>query len=338
MALGMGPVVGGLLVEKAGWEWIFFLNVPVALVAVPLTIWAVQESRDETAIRRIDVLGILTLSVGLGGLVLGLVQANSYGWASGRIAAEFAVGVIALAAFIVLQLRGRDPMLNMDFFRSRNFDAGNVVAFLVTFSMFATFFFITLYMQDVEGLSPLQTGVRFLPMTVLIIVTAPVAGRLSDRFGSRGLLTLGMLLVSTSLLLESRISDTSGFSTLLPAFIVGGLGMGMTMSPMTAVVMSSVDRTKAGAASGVLSMTRMIGGVFGVASLTAIFEHLSNTRAAAGHASSDVFIYALSHSLRYSAGVALVGAVVAFAFIRTHNQEAAVAAAAEGEDLVAEAA
>ena len=277
-----------------------------------------RESRDETAIRRVDVPGILTLSIGLGGLVLGLVQANDYGWTSGRILTEFAVGVVSLAAFIVLQLRGRDPMLNMDFFRNRTFNAGNVVAFLVTFSMFATFFFITLYMQNVEGLSPLQTGVRFLPMTILIIGTAPVAGKLSDRFGSRGLLTLGMTLVAASLLLESRISDTSGFLTLLPAFIVGGLGMGMTMSPMTAAVMSSVDRTKAGAASGVLSMTRMIGGVFGVASLTAIFEHLSKARAAAGHPPADVFIYSLSHSLRYSAAVALVGAVVAFAFIRTH--------------------
>ncbi len=199
LALGMGPVVGGLLVEKAGWEWIFFLNVPVAVVAVPLTMWAVRESRDETAIKRVDVPGILSLSIGLGGLVLGLVQANDYGWTSGRILTEFAVGVVSLAAFIVLQLRGRDPMLNMDFFRNRTFNAGNVVAFLVTFSMFATFFFITLYMQNVEGLSPLQTGVRFLPMTILIIGTAPVAGKLSDRFGSRGLLTLGMTLVSASL-------------------------------------------------------------------------------------------------------------------------------------------
>ena len=122
-------------------------------------------------------------------------------------------------------------------------------------------------------------------------------------------------------MLESRITDTSGYLTLLPAFIVGGMGMGMTMSPMTAAVMSSVDRTKAGAASGVLSMTRMIGGVFGVASLTAIFEHLSKARAAAGHAPSDVFIYSLSHSLRYSAAVAWSGAVVAFAFIRTHRAE-----------------
>ncbi len=337
LALGMGPVVGGLLVEKAGWEWIFFLNVPVAIIAAPLTVYAVRESRDETAIRRVDLLGILTLSLGLGGLVLGLVQANDYGWTSPRILAEYAVGVIGLVAFILLQLRGRDPMLDMSFFRNRTFNAGNVIAFLVTFSMFATFFFITLYMQNVEQLSPLQTGVRFLPMTVLIIATAPIAGKLSDRYGSRWLLTGGMTLIAASLFLESRITDTSGYLTLLPAFLVGGVGMGMTMSPMTAAVMSSVDRTKAGAASGVLSMTRMIGGVFGVASLTAIFEHLSKGRAAAGHAPSDVFIYSLSHSLRYSAAVALLGAFVAFAFIRTHRVDVAEAAPAE-DTAIAEAA
>jgi EmrB/QacA subfamily drug resistance transporter len=321
LALGMGPVVGGLLVEKAGWEWIFFLNVPVALIAAPLTVYAVRESRDETAIRRVDLLGIATLSLGLGGLVMGLVQANDYGWTSGRIATEFAVGIVGMVAFVLLQLRGRDPMLDMGFFRNRTFNAGNVIAFLVMFSMFATFFFITLYMQNIERLSPLETGVRFLPMTVLIILTAPFAGRLSDRYGSRWLLTGGMTLIAASLFLESRITDTSGYLTLLPAFLVGGVGMGMTMSPMTAAVMSSVDRTKAGAASGVLSMTRMVGGVFGVASLTALFEHLSTGRAAAGHAPSDVFIYSLSHSLRYSSAIALLGAFVAVAFIRSHRVE-----------------
>ncbi len=321
LALGMGPVVGGFLVEKAGWEWIFFLNVPVAVVAAPLTMYAVRESRDETAVRRIDWLGIATLSIGLGGLVLGLVQANDYGWASGRILGEFAIGVAGLVAFVMLQLRGRDPMLDMGFFRNRTFNAGNVIAFLVMFSMFATFFFITLYMQNIERLSPLETGVRFLPMTLLIIATAPVAGKLSDRYGSRWLLTGGMSLIAASLFLESRISDTSGYLTLLPAFLVGGVGMGMTMSPMTAAVMGSVDRTKAGAASGVLSMTRMVGGVFGVASLTALFEHLSSGRAAAGHAPSDVFIYSLSHSLRYSAAIAAVGALVALAFIRSHRRQ-----------------
>ena len=326
LALGMGPVVGGLLVEKAGWEWIFFLNVPVALIAIPVTIYAVQESRDPAAVRRVDFAGILTLTVGLGALVLALVQSNDYGWTSPRILTEFAIAAVGLTAFGLLQWRQSDPMLDLSFFRNRTFNAGNATAFLVTFSMFATFFFLTIYMQTILGLSALETGVRFLPMTILIIVTAPIAGRLSDKYGSRWLLTGGMTMVSLSLFLESRITDSSGYLTLLPAFIVGGIGMGMTMSPMTAAVMGSVDRTKAGAASGVLSMVRMIGGVFGVAALTAVFSHLSAARAAEGHGQSDVFIYALSHSLQYSAVFALAGAVVAFLFVRTHHEEPATAA------------
>jgi EmrB/QacA subfamily drug resistance transporter len=320
MALGMGPVLGGLLVEKAGWEWIFFLNVPVALIAIPVTLYAVKESRDESATRRIDWLGILTLSVGLGSLVLAMVQANDYGWTSTRTLLELVLAAVGLVAFGLLQWRQSEPMLDLNFFRDRNFNAGNVTAFLVSFSMFATFFFITIYMQSAMGLSALETGVRFLPMTLLIILTAPIAGRMSDKYGSRWLLTVGMTLVALSLFLESRITDTSGYATLLPAFVVGGVGMGMTMSPMTALVMGSVDRAKAGAASGVLSMTRMIGGVFGVAALTSLFDHLSATHGA-GHSQSDVFIYALSHSLRYSAAIALVGAFVAAIFIRSHHEE-----------------
>ncbi len=327
MALGMGPVVGGLLVEKAGWEWIFFLNVPVALIAISVTLYAVHESRDESATRRIDFLGIATISAGLGALVLALVQTNEYGWTSTRTLSELAIAAVGLTAFALLQWRQAEPMLDLGFFKDRTFTAGNVTAFLVSFSMFATFFFITLYMQSVMHLSPLETGVRFLPMTLLIIATAPIAGRLSDRYGSRGLLAIGMTLVATSLFLESRITDTSGFLTLLPAFLVGGVGMGMTMSPMTAAVMGSVDRTKAGAASGVLSMTRMIGGVFGVAALTAMFNNLSAGRAAAGHNPADVFIYSLSHSLRWSAAIALAGAVVAGLFIRSHHGDAVEAEA-----------
>src|SRR5919204_245552 len=191
LALGMGPVLGGLLVEKAGWEWIFFLNVPVAVIAVPVTLYAVRESRDPSARRRIDWAGILSLSAGMGLLVLALVQANDYGWTSAPTLAGLAVAAAGLVVFGWLQITGDDPMVDLGFFRNRTFSAGNVTAFLVMYSMFATFFFITLYMQNVLRLSPLETGARFLPMTVLIILTAPVAGRLSDRFGSRGLLAGG---------------------------------------------------------------------------------------------------------------------------------------------------
>ena len=339
LALGMGPVVGGILVEKAGWEWIFFLNVPVALIAIPVTLYAVKESRDESAARRIDWAGIITISIGLGALVLGVVQANTYGWTSTHTLTLFATAVVGLLAFGYSQWRQTEPMLDLNFFRDRNFNAGNVTAFLVTFSMFATFFFITIYMQNIMQLSPIETGVRFLPMTILIIVAAPIAGKASDKYGSRWLLTVGMTLVAVSLFLESRITDTSAYIwPLLPAFILGGIGIGMTMSPMTALVMGSVDRAKAGAASGVLSMTRMIGGAFGVAALTAVFQQISTNQTHAGSNPHDVFIYALSHTLLLSTGVAIAGAVVAAIFVRTHHGADEAATAPGAETIPAEAA
>ena len=164
---------------------------PVALIAIPVTLYAVRESRDETASGRVDYAGIATLSLGLFLLVLGLVQANDYGWTSTRTLGMFAVAIVSLGAFVALQLRAAEPMVDLGFFKNRTFTAGTAIGFLVSYSMFATFFFITLYMQNALGLSALQTGVRFLPMTLLIIATAPVAGRLSDRFGSRWLLALG---------------------------------------------------------------------------------------------------------------------------------------------------
>ena len=234
MALGMGPVVGGVLVEKAGWEWIFFLNVPVAMIAIPVTMYAVKRvaRRDRRPPDRLG--GDPTLSLGLGLLLLAVVQANDYGWTSTRTLAEFAIAAVGLVAFGISQWKQSEPMLDLNFFRDRNFNAGNITAFLVTFSMFATFFFMTIYMQTVDGALAAQTGVRFLPMTLLIIVAAPIAGRASDKYGSRWLLATGMSLVAASLFLESRITDSSGYLTLLPAFILGGIGIGMTMSPMTA--------------------------------------------------------------------------------------------------------
>jgi MFS family permease len=199
-------------------------------------------------------------------------------------------------------------------------------------------------MQNALGLSALQTGVRFLPMTLLIIATAPIAGRMSDRFGSRWLLAVGMVLVAISLAIESRITATSGYETLLPAFIIGGVGMGLTMSPMTAAVMGSVDRTKAGVASGILSMSRMIGGVFGVATLTAVFQQITANRIpelmAQGEshqlAARDAFTYALSRSLLLSVAVALVGAVVAVVGIRSHHPAEPAPAPETDEDVALE--
>src|SRR4051794_15183616 len=233
MALAIGPVVGGFLVEHVSWQSIFFLNLPVAALAVVVTLAAAPESRDETVDRYVDVPGVAALSIGLASLVLALVEGNTWGWGSPAILALFATAIVGLTAFAIIERRVRAPMVQFSFFRSRSFLGANLVAFIVSFSMFAMFFFIALYMQNVRGYSPLQAGVRFLPSTVVIMFIGPIAGRLADRIGSRPLMTLGLTLAGLSLLWQSFLDVDTSYAFLAGSFVVMGLGMGFTMSPMS---------------------------------------------------------------------------------------------------------
>src|SRR5689334_21532885 len=270
IALAIGPLVGGWLTEDVSWRAIFLLNVPVDVVAVAVTLFATQESRDETASRRVDVPGIVTLTLGLTALVLALVEGNAWGWGSARIVALLVVSVVSLAGFVAIERRSPVPVVDFRFFASRSFIGANLVAFAVTFSMFAMFFFIALYLQNILGYSPLEAGVRFLPTTFIVIVAGPLAGRLSDRIGPRPLMVAGLIAIAISLGWLSRIRVDTSFGFLLPAFMLMGVGMGLVMSPMSTAAMNAVDRSKAGVASGTLSMVRMVGGTFGVAALGAL--------------------------------------------------------------------
>jgi EmrB/QacA subfamily drug resistance transporter len=347
LALAIGPVLGGFLTQQVSWRAIFFINPPIAAVAVAVTLFAARESRDESVSRSVDLPGIGAITVGLTAIVLALVEGNEWHWGSTRTVALLATAAVALVAFVAIELRSRAPMVDFAFFRSRSFLGSNVVAFLVSFAMLAMFFFISLYMQNVLGYSPLQTGVRFLPTTLVIIVMGPLAGRLTDRVGPRPLITLGMIVVAASLFIQSHITVHSGYGLLLPGFLLMGFGMGLVMSPMSTAGMNAVDRTKAGVASGVLSMSRMVGGTFGVAVMgalvaaigrTKINERLpqlpATTRSAIAnslgsgglpgqHSSPQVlaavraaFVSALGTGLLIGTGVTLIGAVAAWALIQ----------------------
>jgi EmrB/QacA subfamily drug resistance transporter len=346
LALAIGPIVGGFLTEDVSWRAIFFINPPIAVGAVAVTLFAARESRDETVGRNVDFAGIATLTVGLTALVLALVEGNSWHWGSARIMGLFVVAVVAMGAFVAVELRQRAPMLDFTFFRSRTSTGANLVAFLVTFAMFAQFFFLTLYMQNVLRYSPLQTGVRFLPATFVIIIMGPVAGRLTDRVGPRFLMALGLAIVGAALLIQSQLTINTGYGLLLPGFILMGLGIGLVMSPMSTAAMNAVDRTKSGAASGVISMSRMVGGTVGLAVMGALVttigrskldRSLPNVPAAAraklanalgsgatpnGHDSPRLidalhhaFVSALAAGLRVGAAVAFIGALLALCLI-----------------------
>ena len=244
LALAIGPVVGGFLTEDVSWRAIFFINPPIAVIAVAVTLFATRESRDETVDRTVDYAGIAAVTIGLTALVLALVEANSWGWSSARVMSLLVVAAIALPAFVLIERRVKAPIVNFAFFKSRTFVGANLVAFLISFAMFAQFFFLTLYLQNILHYSPLQTGVRFLPATVLIIIMGPLAGRLTDRVGSRPLMTLGLVVVAAALGIQSRLTIHTGYGLLLPGFVLMGLGMGLVMSPMSTAAMNSVDRTR----------------------------------------------------------------------------------------------
>jgi EmrB/QacA subfamily drug resistance transporter len=361
IALALGPLVGGWLTEDVSWRAIFFLNLPVAAGAIAVTLFAAHESRDETVSRQVDIPGIATLTIGLTALVLALVEGNSWGWGSPEIIALLLSAAIGLGAFVAIERRSAAPIVDFDFFRSRSFVGANVVAFAVSFSMLAVFFFLTLYMQNILGYSPLEAGVRFLPSTLIIIVAGPVAGRLTDKIGPRPLITSGMVLVAISLLWQSRLQVDSSYLFLLPAFMLLGIGMGLVMSPMSTAAMNSVDRTKAGVASGTLSMSRMVGGTFGVAVLGALVatvgrhdltqslpqlpdatrERLvdglgsgAGTQGAPGQvvdAAHAAFVDALGTALTLSAAIAAVAAVLAWLLLSPGRPVAPVAVPVEAE-------
>jgi EmrB/QacA subfamily drug resistance transporter len=349
------------------WRAIFFLNPPIAVGAVAVALFATKESRDETVSRAVDFPGIAAITVSLTALVLALVEGNRWNWGSTRIVSLLVLAVIALVAFVVIERRVKAPMVDFTFFRSRTFLGANVVAFLISFAMLASFFFLALYMQNILHYSPLGTGVRFLPATCVIIVMGPLAGRLTDRVGPRPLMTVGLIVASASLFVDSQITVHSGYLLLLPGFILLGIGMGLVMSPMSTAAMNAVDRTKAGVASGVLSMSRMVGGTFGVAVMGALvtaigrakidqrLPHLpAATRSAIAdslgggipghHASAqvvatvrDAFVSALGTGLTIGATTTLIGAALAWWLIQpTATTEAAPAAAADlGPEVLA---
>ena len=260
LALAIGPLGGGLIVDNLNWNWIFFVNVPVGVLGIAVSQFAIRESRDTSHEQSIDLPGLLTSAGFLFSLSYALVEGNSHGWTSPEILGLFATAAVLLVAFIVVEKRQRLAMLDLSLFKIGAFTGSNVVAMLVSLSMFGVFFFVSLYIQNILGYSATQAGAAFLPMVSLIILIAPLSGRLSDRIGSRWLMGGGMTLVGLSLLLYERVTVHSDFWTLLPSMILGGVGMAMTMSPMTSAAMGAVPVDKAGVGSGVLNSFRQVGG------------------------------------------------------------------------------
>jgi EmrB/QacA subfamily drug resistance transporter len=313
LALVIGPLVGGLITEYLDWSWIFFVNVPIGILGIVASYLFIDESRDETHVR-LDLPGLATSAVGLFALTYGLIEANTYGWSSTRIVGSFVLAGVSLFAFVLLERRQRDPMLPLELFRSGTYTGANLVVLLVALAMFGVFFFVSLYMQNILGYSPVQAGAAFLPMTILIILVAPVAGKTSDRIGSRGLMTAGMVLIATQLVMFSRLSADASYRDLFPALLIGGVGMALTMTPSAAAATRSVPVDKAGVGSAVLNSARQVGGTMGIALMGAIMAS-----AAGGERTQEAFMKGFEPALLVAAGIAVAGAIVAFTLVRPHE-------------------
>ncbi|HET8556050.1 MAG TPA: MFS transporter [Gaiellaceae bacterium] len=319
LALAIGPLGGGLITEHINWNWIFFVNIPIGALAIVVSQLVIRESRDTSVEQSIDAPGLITSGAGLFFLSFALVEGNRHGWTSPEILSFFALGFAVLSAFVVLQQRRRLPLLDLSLFRIGAFTGANIVAMLVSLSMFGVFFFVTLYVQNILHYSPAKAGATFLPMVLLIIFIAPIAGRLSDRIGSRWLMGGGMTLLGISLLLYERVTVHSSFWTLLPPMLVGGFGMAMTMSPMTSAAMGAVPVAKAGVGSGVLNSFRQVGGSLGIALMGAIVGSYIHPNAH-GLAAAQNYVDGLHAGFEVGAAITFVAAIVAIVLVRTRPE------------------
>jgi EmrB/QacA subfamily drug resistance transporter len=319
MALAIGPLLGGIITEHISWNWIFYVNVPIGVAGVIAALTVVPESKDTSHEQRLDLPGLLTSGIGLLALVYALIEGHEYGWTSARIVGLFLVAAVALVGFVLLERHQRLPMLDLSLFRNGTFLGANIVAILVTLAMFGIFVFFPIYMQTFRGWSPIQAGAALLPWTLMVVVFAPIAGKLSDRVGSRWLMAGGMTVVAACCLLLSTVTLHSTFWHMLPAFLLGGLGMSFVMTPMSAAAMGAAPVAKAGVASGVLNTFRQVGVALGIAITGAIVANRATASAAGGASPPEAFVHGLTFAMRVSAVICLGAAVVAAVLVRRYR-------------------
>jgi EmrB/QacA subfamily drug resistance transporter len=304
LAIAIGPLVGGAVVEGASWQWIFWLNVPIGIALLPIAWTKLTESYGSTT--RLDLPGLILASVGLLGIVLGVVRGNDHGWTSLTVLPPLVIGAVLVAAFIGWELRAREPMLPMQLFRSRGFALTNAASLLMFFGMFGSIFLLAQFLQVVQHYSPLQAGLRTLPWTAMPVFIAPFAGALSDKIGGRALLAAGLGLQAIGLgWLAAVTSPTVAYTTLVPAFVISGVGMSLFFAPVANVVLSSVRRDQEGIASGANNAIRELGGVFGIAVLGAVFS------AHGGYASGTAFVSGLAPAVWVGASAVAVASAAA---------------------------
>jgi EmrB/QacA subfamily drug resistance transporter len=328
LAIALGPLVGGAIVTGISWHWIFWLNVPIGLVLAPLALSRLEETRGSES--ALDLPGLGLASVGLLGIVWGLVRGNAHGWTTLGIVTPIVGGALLVAAFVAWELRAKAPMLPMAFFRDRTFTLTNVASLLMAFGMFGSIFLLAQFFQTVQHLSPLASGLRILPWTAMPIFIAPVAGAFSDRIGGQRIMAVGLALQAAGLIWIAAVTTpTLAYIHLVIPFALSGVGMALFFAPVANVVLSAVRPEHEGKASGANNAIRELGGVFGVAVLASVFSRVG------GYQSGAAFVHGTTTAVYVGGAIVALGAVAA-AFIPARKQRAG--AADRSSDLVLETA
>ncbi|MEK6277706.1 MAG: MFS transporter [Actinomycetota bacterium] len=278
LALAIGPLVGGVLIDAASWRWIFWLNPPIAAAGAAILLYAAEESRDESAGRRLDVAGFVLLTLGLTGVVLALIESSTWGWDSAGTLGLLAGGSALLAAFWVVEHRVAEPIVDFSLFRNGPYFGASAAGFALVGCYWSLMYFQPQYLQNVLDYSAIAAGLLILPVTAPMLAISPLAGALIARFGARALMTAGMLTAVAGLLIQTRIDAGSGYGLLLPGFLLFGIALGLVYAPMSTAAMSSMPREKAGIASGVLAMNRVMAGALGLAATGAVFAALQRDK------------------------------------------------------------
>ncbi len=271
-ASALGPIIGGLLVDNLSWGYIFLVNIPLGIVAIVAAVIVIEESTEPNASRRMDWPGIFFATVALSSLTFALIEGTSYGWTSPLILSLFTVSAICFAAFLFIEKRSKPPLVDIGLFKNINFSAGNILNILLMLSLIGILFLLVLFLEIVLGFSAIKTGLILLPMPLAVLVVAPIAGKLADKNIAKRLLTAGMFITGVAIFLLSQLSIDTTWQSLVIPLALAGVGMGLVMAPVNTVILASVPVEKSGAASGIMSTTRQLGGLLGIALLGAVLQ------------------------------------------------------------------
>jgi EmrB/QacA subfamily drug resistance transporter len=315
LALAIGPLLGGVISQHLSWGWIFYINVPVGVATIALGAWAISESRESAAPRRLDVPGIVTSVLSLLGLTYALIEGHDRGWTSGVILGSFALAIVSAVAFLFVENRAAEPMVAVSLFRERVFTGGTIAVLMWGFGLFGIYFFTSLYLQNVLGFSPTEAGAAFVPMALLMAVGAIVSEKAASKIGGANLVGFAMLLMAVGIASVSLLGRHASYLDLMPSFAVIGIGGGLSVT-LTAMVLGAMPESEAGVASGIFNASREVAGLLGITVIGAILTARQSAAAHAGHDAVDSFLSGYRAGLLVAAVLVAAGGAAAFIALR----------------------